>query len=72
MKIGSKYYCDDCEVEIPQFNSYGLKDCCDKCESFYQLSYDEQKEYHNLSDKEQNNIIIRRGYEPIRTFKQNS
>ncbi len=62
MKIGDKWLCDDCstldnEVEIPQFNIFGSTDLCDKCESFYQLSWDEQKEYHNLSDKEKKNIL---------------
>ena len=41
MKIGSKYYCDDCEKEMNKVNKYGLHNLCDKCESFYQLSYDE-------------------------------
>ena len=57
MKIGNKWFCDDCEVEIPQFNSFGLTDLCNNCDSFNQLSWDEGKEYHNLSDKEQKNIL---------------
>ena len=57
MKKENRYYCDDCEREMNEVNKYGLTDVCDKCESFYQLSYDEQKKYHNLSDKEQKNIL---------------
>ena len=42
MKINSKHICDDCESVIPhKFNKYGLTDICDKCEEFYQLSYEQ-------------------------------
>ena len=32
MKIGNKYFCDDCEIETNKHNSYGLTNICDNCE----------------------------------------